>query len=311
MAKRQCGACGKMNRKEVKKIIGEEKFFFSMVPALVWQGLFLCFPLFFLIGLSFIRSWNLCGWLGGLTFENYRALWDNAHLRIISRSFFVAFFNTILCLIIAYPLAYFIVLRVRRWKNMFLFFLVLPFCTNFLVQVYAWYFVLEKNGLINRLFSFIGLGPFPSLLYNTGAVLLVMVYCYIPFMTLPIYASLDRIDKLFLEASSDLGATYWQTFFKIIVPLSLSGIRLGCFIVFISSFGEFSIPKLLGGDKQLFVGTLISYYFLQARNASYGAAFTCISSFFSLLSIYIWYKFIAYLFTRRHRSFEARNEQSE
>ncbi len=186
---------------------------------------------------------------------------------------------TIICLLCAYPVAYFLALKVGgRWKNPLLFLLTLPFWTNFLIQIYSWVFVLDHNGLINTILLKIGIIQEPlHLINNMAAIFVVMVYYYLPFMMMPLYSILEKIQHELLEASMDLGATHWQTFTRITVPLSRSGIKTGVFLVFVPAFGEFAIPAIIGGGQHMFVGTLVSHYFLVSRDNEIGAAFTMIS----------------------------------
>jgi spermidine/putrescine transport system permease protein len=182
-----------------------------------------------------------------------------------------------------------------------LFFLTLPFWVNFLVQVYAWYFLLEYKGLINNFLLKLGIINEPLILASSlFAVFLVMVYCYLPFMIMPLYSMLEKIDPRLLEASSDLGATSWQTFYRITLPLSSPGIKTGFLLVLIPAFGEFVIPSLLGGSKYMLVGTLISYFFLVARNNAYGSAFTCLSGL-ALVGTLVFFYAISRLWFLRNR----------
>jgi len=154
---------------------------------------------------------------------------------------------------------------------------MLPFWTNFLIQLYAWFFLLERNGLVNTFLLRIGLISAPlQLTNNFFAIFLVMFYCYLPFMIMPLYTVLEKLDDTLFEAAADLGSDPWHTFFRITLPLSRSGIRTGFFLVFVPAFSEFVIPALLGGARYMFVGSLISHYFLIARNTFVGAAFTCL-----------------------------------
>jgi len=209
---------------------------------------------------------------------------------ILFRSLVLAFTTTIICLLCAYPIAYFLALRARRWKNTLLFLLALPFGVNFIILAYAWFFILEKSGLINSLLLSLGIISQPLQLFNTPfAIYIVMIYCYLPFMVLPIYAVLERLDIRLIDASLDLGASRFATFLRVTVPLSMPGIQTGFFIVFIPAFGEYIIPTLMGGAKYMYVGSLIAHYFLVLRNLSLGAAFTCFSSIILLMSAVLFY----------------------
>ncbi|MGB8367386.1 MAG: ABC transporter permease [Candidatus Babeliales bacterium] len=248
----------------IKSALVRELSFIFSVPAVLWQILFFYLPLFILIYASFHQS--------------YLIFFDMIFVRIIVRSLLLAGGSALLCLLLAYPVAYFLALKVGRGKNILLFLLTLPFWTNFLIQIFAWFFLLDRNGVINFLLKKIGLISEPLyLLNNQFSIFLVMVYCYLPFMIMPLYSILHKMDVTLLEASMDLGATRWQTFKRITLPLSISGIKTGVLLVFVPAFGEFVIPALVGGSKYMLVGSLITYYFLVARNSRIGSAFTIVS----------------------------------
>lgn len=267
-----------MNIKEkITQGIAHNMSFVFTTPAVLWQILFLYIPLILIVYASFYRGIG-AAWYD-FTYEHYFSLFTVNYFMIIGRSVGVAFGVALLCLFLAYPIAYFLALKVgRRWKNLLLFLLTLPFWTNFLIQVYSWVFVLDHNGLINTILLKIGLISEPLHMVNsTKAIFLVMVHYYLPFMIMPLYSVLEKIQKDVLEASMDLGATHWQTFTRITIPLSLSGIKTGFFLVFVPAFGEFVIPSLIGGAKYMFVGSLVSHYFLVARDSQLGSAFTLLS----------------------------------
>ena len=244
-------------------IISELSFVFS-VPAVLWQILFLYIPLVIIIYESLHQS--------------YLIFFDTIYIRIIIRSLLLAGGSALICLLLAYPVAYFLALKVRRGKNVLLFLLTLPFWTNFLIQVYAWFFLLDRNGVINVFLKAVGLISEPLyLLNNQFSIFLVMVYCYLPFMIMPLYSVLYKMDIMLLEVSMDLGATALQTFRKITLPLSITGIKTGVLLVFVPAFGEFVIPTLVGGSKYMLVGSLISHYFLVVRDSKLGSAFTVLS----------------------------------
>jgi spermidine/putrescine transport system permease protein len=261
-------------------------FFFSIVPGVLWQLLFLYLPLAFMIGLSFFEVTDK---LIAPTLHYYYVATSSFHLLVIMRSLFVSFFVATICSFIAYPVAYFIAFRVSKgWQNIGLFLLALPFWINFLLQIYAWCFILERNGVINLLLLKVGLIKEPLYIMNTMfAVILVMVQAYLPFMILPIYSGMSRFSKRLIEASYDLGASATYTFWHITLPLTISGIKTGFILILVMTFGEFTIPTLLGGGKKLFVGTLVSEYFFTLRSMSQGSAFVCVSGFMLCLAIYI------------------------
>jgi spermidine/putrescine transport system permease protein len=259
------------------------------MPALVWQIIFFYIPLFFIFVSSFVKL-SEKGNFDGLTLQKIMVFLTPAYFGIIFSSLALAFSNAILCLLIAYPLAYFMAFRGKKFKNLLLFLLIVPFWTNFLLHVYAWFYVLEREGFINNILLFLGFINEPLHFLNSiFAIMIMMVYYYLPFMVLPIYASLERFDYRLIEASYDLGASWSQTFRRIMLPLTLSGIRAGFFLVYIPSFGEFAIPELMGGDKQMFVGSVVSHYILGDETGSLGAAFTVISCLVLFLSAAFFY----------------------
>jgi ABC-type spermidine/putrescine transport system permease subunit I len=209
-------------------------------------------------------------------------------------------------LLAAYPVAYYLALRAKRWKNFLLFFLTLPFWTNFLILIYAWFFLLERNGIINQLFLKLHLISEPLRLANSMvALFIVMVYCYLPFMIMPLYTILGKIDTRLFDASADLGATRWQTFSRITVPLSFSGIRTGALLVLIPVFGEFAIPALIGGQKYMLAGSMIRYYFFVVRDNARGSAFTVLCALSLTTTVIVVLvalrKGITFLYTRGSR----------
>lgn len=248
-------------------------------PALIWQFIFFYLPLLLMM-LTSILQFSDEGLLQGLTAQNFLPLFSKTHLSIIFNSLSLACITAVLCLFIAFPLAHFIAFRDKRYKTFLLFFLIVPFWTNFLLHVYAWFFVLEREGFLNNLLLSLNIIHSPMHFLNSSfAVALMMVYCYLPFMVLPIFSSLERFDRYLLEVSDDLGASWIQTFFKVMFPLTLPAVRAGFFLVFIPAFGEFIIPELMGGDKQYFVGNTVSQYILGSETGGLGSAFMVMSCF--------------------------------
>ena len=280
----------------MKKIIKHELNFFLSIPAMLWQVAFLWLPLAFLM----ISSMYSIAY--GFSFTHYLTILDLTHFRVILRSLFLASINSMLCLFFAYPIAYFLAFKVKKSKAILLFLLTLPFWVNFLLHVYSWFFVLERNGILNTVLLKLHIINEPLYLANSlFAVGLVMFHTYLPFMVLPLYTIFEKLNYTLIESSTDLGATSSQTFFRITFPLTLVGARIGVFLVFILSFGEFVIPTLMGGGKMLFVGTLISSYFLLDQNVALGSAFTCLSGFmlgWALLMIFVLFRYIFYRATR-------------
>jgi len=275
----------------MKSAVSQILTFFCAVPALLWQAVFLLLPLAVIVGLSFSSDEGLC-----CTLEQYSTLLSSPYWRIIGRSVWLAGVTSFICLCLGYPVAYFIAFHAQRWRTMLLFLLMLPLWTSLLVQIYAWFFLLEREGVMTQLLVQLGIPPASGSLANsTISLFLVMVYCYLPFMIMPLYTVLDRIDVRVAEASSDLGARPWQTFLRVILPLSLPGIRAGLLLVLVPAFGEFSIPALLGGGRYFYVGPLISYFSLVTRDNGLSAAFTCLSSVVLLGVVFLVYRLLSYV----------------
>lgn len=229
-------------------------------------------PLAIVLAYSFMTR----GVLGGVeqpwTVESYQRVIDRLYLVVLLRSFVMAAAATALCLVFAFPAALFIS-RSQKHKNLYLQLVMLPFWTSFLVRTYAWLFLLRDTGLINTALQKLGMihNPLP-LLYNDGAVLLGLVYGYLPFMVLPIYATLERLDPSLTEAAADLGARPLTTVFRVIVPLSRPGIIAGSVLVFIPCLGAYLTPDLLGGGRTVMIGNLVQNQFTSARDWPFGSA---------------------------------------
>jgi spermidine/putrescine transport system permease protein len=261
---------------KIPRPVASEYPFSIGIPAIVWQVLFFYIPLLLIVITSFVKFSELG--IMGLTFEKIAYFLRPTYLRVIGLSLLLAVSNSIICFCVAYPLAYFIAFQGKRFKNTLLFLLLIPFWTNFLLHVYAWFYVLEKHGFLNNLLKGLGLIQEPLILLNTPfAIMIMMVYYYLPFMVLPIYSSLERFNHSLIEASFDLGATRFQTLRRIVLPLTMRGVRAGFFLVYIPSFGEFAIPSLMGGDKLMFVGNVVSEYILAEGTGSLGTAFMVVS----------------------------------
>ena len=214
---------------------------------------------------------STAGW-ARYVFQNYRRAFDSLYLPIYVRSVAFAFATTILCLLLGYPIAYYVAIKApERLRGGLLMAVVIPFWTSFLVRTYAWILILRSDGVINHLLTAWGFQPLP-LLYNDFAVLVGLVYGELPFMILPLYASIQKLDTSLLEAAQDLGATPAQAFWRVTVPLTRPGILAGTIFVFIPSIGAFVIPDLMGGSRSIMVGNLIQNQFLFTRDLPFGSA---------------------------------------
>ena len=243
-----------------------------LLPAWLWMALLFFAPLVIVGAYGFLTRGPYGGVGQPWTLENYQRLFDPLYLTILLRSFAMALAATVLCLIFAFPAALFIA-RAPRRRNLYLQLVMLPFWTSFLVRTYAWMFLLRDTGLINTLLQAAGIthGPLP-LLYNDGAVLLGLVYGYLPFMVLPIYATLERLDPALVEAAADLGARPVSTVLRVVAPLSKPGIIAGSVLVFIPCLGAYLTPDLLGGGRTVLVGNLVQNQFTTARDWPFGSA---------------------------------------
>jgi spermidine/putrescine transport system permease protein len=266
-----------MNFTNVKNILYRQlPIFVGSLPVL-WQILFLYVPLLVIFALSSIEL-SEQGVVIGITGRYLAHALTPLYLRVIVRSLGLALCTATMCLLIAYPLAYGISRLDKTLRIMGIVLLIIPFWTNFLVHIYAWFFVLDRYGLLNNVLIKIGLINEPLTLLNTPwATGGMMVYYYLPFMVLPIYSLLEKFDKRLIEASLDLGATWLQTVSRVMIPLTIQGIQAGFFLVFVPSFAEFAIPEFMGGDKQVFVGSVIARSILASHTIAPGAAFTVVS----------------------------------
>ena len=240
-----------------------------LAPSSIWFLLMLILPLIVILIFSFGERAAVGGYGGGFTFEHYLNL--PARLKAFQNTMTFAPVGTLLCLIVAYPLAYYLALKVnRQYKLLLLVLVIVPFWTSLLVRTYAWIFILGGRG-IPTLLEWIGIEGV-RLINTPGAVLIGIVYGYLPLMVFPIFVSLDKLDKGLLEASNDLGGSPYKTFMQITLPLSMPGVATGCMLVFILLMGEFLIPAFLGGGKVFFIGNALVDLFLQSRNWPFGSA---------------------------------------
>jgi spermidine/putrescine transport system permease protein len=258
-----------------------------LAPAGVWFAVMLVLPLCFVLVFSFGERAAAGGYAPAFTVEQYLNL--PARGTAFLNTLTLAPLGTLLSLIIAYPLAYFLALRVDpKWRTLLLILVIVPFWTSILIRSYAWIFILGGQGL-PAVIDWLGFGPV-RLINTPFAVLTGIVYGYLPLMVLPIYVSLERLDKRLLEAASDLGSPPLQSFVQVTLPLSLPGIATGCMLVFILLMGEFLIPAMLGGGKVFFIGNALVDLFLQSRNWAFGSAVAVTLVLIMLITVtgYMW-----------------------
>ena len=258
-------------------------------PAAVFLTLLLVAPLAVVLVYSFGERAPAGGYQAGFTLANYLNL--PARGAAFLNTLTLAPIGTLLCVLIAYPMAYYLaVLAPKRWRVALLVLMVAPFWTGQLIRIYAWLLVLGNRG-IPSLLEYVGIGDL-RIVNTPAAVLVGMVYGYLPLMVLPIYVSLEKLDLRLLEASEDLGANPWRTFRQVTLPLSLPGVATGSMLVFILLMGEFIIPALLGGGKVFFIGNALVDLFLQSRNWPFGAAVSVALVAIMLVTVALYMRFV-------------------
>lgn len=252
-------------------------------PYVAWMALFVAAPIVMITVYAFI------GTDGGFTLSNFATMFQ--FTAAFGRSFLLAAVSTVICLLIGYPLAFFLA-RERGWiHRMATMLIMLPMWMNFLLRTYSWTFLLERHGLINRFFSLFGLGPF-QMIDSQGAIVLGMVYNFLPYMILPIFSVIDKIDPKVIEAAQDLGANSAGVFRRVTFPLSLPGVLSGITMVFIPAVSTFAISGLLGGGKTLLLGNLIDMQFLgNAYNPHLGSAISLVMMVIVMISMAIMNRF--------------------
>lgn len=270
-----------------------------LTPITLLLTVFFLAPLSILLVYAFLEpglyggvEWNyyhhnfgrILGWADG-EYEEF----DPVYLGIFGRSFRLALTTVLASLLLCYPAALWVSQLSDRWKSFFLFLITLPFFASLVVRLFAWVLILKPTGWINETLLALGVIARPfDMLYTEGAVVLGMVYVFIPFMFLPLYASLEKLDRSLLEASGDLGAGRLKTFLRVTLPMSVPGIVAGSIIVFIPSLGNFIVPDVLGGAKVLMIGNLVEQQFLQARNWPFGSALAWVLMFAVLVFLLIY-----------------------
>jgi spermidine/putrescine transport system permease protein len=243
-----------------------------LAPSLFWLGIFFVLPFVIIVIYSFLTRGATGNVVWRFNLENYTRLFGDAvYLQVFIRSIWIGALTTLGCLLLGYPLAFFIVRQSPRWRSILILLILIPFWTNFLVRTYAWMVILGNNGLINTILRSLGFSDL-TLMNSEGAVLLGLLYGELPFMVLPIYASLDRFDFTLVEAAQDLGANKWRSFVRVMLPLTMPGIVAGSVLVFVPTAGQFVVSDLLGGAKVALLGNLLQQQFKAAQNWPFGSA---------------------------------------
>lgn len=248
------------------------RFIFT-APVIIYSILLILIPLIYVFVLSFFKSDYYGGIIYSFNLNNYLEILDITYIRIFIKSISIGILTTFICLLISYPFAIFLKDKSENTQNLLIKMVMIPFLTNSLIRTYGWITLLRKNGIINA--GLIGLGIIDNplnLMYNNLGILIGMVYTLLPFMILPLYSAVSKVDKNLIEAARDLGATKKDIFTKIYLPLTLSGAFNGSIMVFVPAIGYFFIADILGGGKSMIIGNLIKNQFLTARNWPFGAA---------------------------------------
>nr|WP_207707561.1 ABC transporter permease [Desulfofundulus thermobenzoicus] len=255
-------------------------------PVSAWMLALVAVPLMLVLIVSLFSRGVYGGLIYRVNVQNYLRFIDPLYVKVLWNSLEVAFLTTLACLVLGYPFAYVVARSSLRWRNLLLLLIIIPFWSNSLIRTYAWIVLLRTEGVINQVLLGMGLIDHPlKLLYNTGAVVLGLTYTLFPFMVLPLYASIEKLDRRLLEASADLGAGPWQTFCRVTLPLTMPGVIAGSLLVFIPSLGLFFIPDLMGGSRTMLISNLIQNQFLAARDWPFGSAASVILMILTLILI--------------------------
>lgn len=270
-----------------KKIAPQNRGAWALsIPLIIFTLVFVALPLCYILVLSFLQRDVLWGVTNQFTLDNYRKIFDSTYITTFATSLELAFSTTLLTILVGYPFGYFMGRLLPKRRRLVMLLVVVPFWTNALVRIYGWIVLLRSNGVLNGMLLATGLIDAPlKILYTYGAVLVGMVYSLLPFMILPVYSSVEKMDWSLVDAARDLGASRTMAFLTVTLKLTLPGLLSGFVLVFVPSIGLFFISDLLGGGKIMLVGNLIKNQLLQARNWPFGAALSVILMAMTLVII--------------------------
>lgn len=262
-----------------------------VLPISLWMILLVAVPLGVIVSISFMNRGTYGGVELGFSLDSYVKIFQEIYLEVFLKSFLIAAVVTLICLLISYPFAYFIAQLEAVKRTVFMGMIMVPFCISSLIRLFNWITLLRKEGMINQGLLFLGLIHSPlKLVYNQTGAMIGLVYMLLPFMILPLYSSIEKLDKSLLEACSDLGARPSKAFLKVTLPLTKPGIFAGCIMVFIPTLGLYFVTDLLGGSKTLVIGNLIRDQFVTARNWPAGAALAVFLIMITLVLVGIYQK---------------------
>ena len=260
-------------------------------PVTLWLAFFVAVPLLYVFVMSFCSLDQNYNVVFAFTLDNYARLADVNYIAIYMQSLLIAFLTTVICLGLAYPFAFLIARTVSKYKGVLYMLVVIPFWTNSLIRIYGWRTFLGANGWLNNALIALGIISEPlDLLFSKATTILGMVYCLIPYMVLPLYTAIEKLDKNLLEASADLGAKKLTTYRKIVIPLTASGIFSGSIMVFIPCLGLFFVSDILGGGNSDIIGNLIERKFQSGNNWPLGSALSIILIAVTLLLVKLYQK---------------------
>lgn len=261
-------------------------------PVSVWMILFVTIPMLFIIYISFMSRGVFGDVVYNFTLDSYKTLLDTTYFKVILKSLQVALITTLLCLLLGYPFAYYIARKPRETAARLIMLIMIPFWTNSLMRLNSWLLLFQTSGPINGFLQWSGITSGPvTMIYTDWLVMLGMVTNMLPFAVLPLYSSIEKLEKSLLEASSDLGAKPVQTFFRVTLPLTFPGIFSSIILVFIPSLGIYTVSDMLGGGKILYIGNIIKNQFGQIRNWPLGAALSVLLLVITGLLIFIYTRF--------------------
>jgi spermidine/putrescine transport system permease protein len=260
-------------------------------PVSAWMILFVLIPFIYVFAISFMNKGAYGGVIIGFTLDNFKQVFDPLYLKVFGESLLIAALATIICIIIAYPFTYFIAQKSTIKKTVFMAMVIVPFLVSSLIRLFGWINLLRKEGIFNSILLKIGLINEPiQLVYNRTGVMIGLIYMLLPFMILPLYSSIEKLDRSLLEACSDLGAKPITSFIKVTLPLTMPGVFAGSILVFIPALGYFFVTDLLGGNKIQVIGNIIRTQFITARNWPLGAAISIFLIVITLILVWLYQK---------------------
>lgn len=277
--------------KKSKRIKSQVAKYTMIWPIAAWMYLLVAIPFIYIIIVSFLTAGTYGGVVWKLNLSNYLEILNPLYLKTFVKSIIMSVAVTVICLLIAYPFTYYIAKKGEVAKTVLMALVMVPFCVSMIIRLFIWINLLRSEGIVNRIIMWLGLSDSPlKLVYSLTGAMIGLVYMLLPFMILPLYSSIEKLDKSLLEAANDLGARPAKSFLKITLPLTKPGIFAGCVMVFIPSMGLYFVTDLMGGSKTLVIGNLIRNQFITARNWPLGAAMSVVLMLITVLLLKLYTK---------------------